>query len=183
MNPDPRTDRTREVVLKATAELLLEEGCERFTIDSVAYRSGVARSTIYRNWGDRSALIIQAIDCVTEMPEPPDTGTLVGDLTIMAERLSHNLGEGVLGRLLPSMVGAASCDAELAARLQGLSEGRMAMTRIVFVRAIVRGEIGNDDLDGRMERFISPFFVRHLLNGSPLDEEFRQRQVEAALSD
>ena len=32
----------------------------------------------------------------------------------MAERLAHNLGEGVLGRLLPSMVGAASCDAELA---------------------------------------------------------------------
>lgn len=117
------------------------------------------------------------------MPEPPDTGTLVGDLTIMAERLAHNLGEGVLGRLLPSMVGAASCDAELEGRLHGLSEGRLAMTRVVFERAIVRGEIGNDDLDGRIERFISPFFTRHLLHGFTLDEDFRKRQVEAALAE
>lgn len=180
MTKDPRISRTREVVLDATAELLLDVGCERLTIDEVAERSGVARSTIYRNWGDRSTLIVDAIDCVAAMPEPPDTGTLVGDLEIMAERLATNLTDGTLGRILPSMVSAASSDGELRARLETIAEIRFGFTRVVFERAIVRGEIGNADLSGRVERFIAPFFSRHLLHGWPIDKAFRDGQVEAA---
>lgn len=180
MSKDPRIGRTRQVVLEAASELLLDVGCERLTIDEVADRSGVARSTIYRNWGDRSTLIVDAVDCVAAMPEPPDTGTLVGDLEIMAERLATNLTEGTLGRILPSMVSAASSDDELRARLETMAEIRFSQTRAVFERAIVRGEIGNADLSGRVERYIGPFFSRLLLHGWPIDQAFRDSQVEAA---
>jgi AcrR family transcriptional regulator len=180
MSKDPRIGRTREVVLEATSQLLLDVGCERLTIDQVADRSGVARSTIYRNWGDRSTLIVDAVDCVAAMPEPPDTGTLVGDLEIMAERLATNLTEGALGRILPSMVSAASRDCELRARLETLAEVRFGQTRLAFERAIVRGEIGNADLEGRVERFIAPFFSRHLLHGWTIDQAFLDAQVKAA---
>jgi AcrR family transcriptional regulator len=180
MSKDPRIGRTREVVLEAASQLLLDVGCERLTIDEVADRSGVARSTIYRNWGDRSTLIVDAVDCVAGMPETPDTGTLVGDLEIMAERLATNLTEGALGRILPSMVSAASSDAELRSRLETLADVRFGQTRAVFERAIIRGEIGNADLSGRVERYIAPFFSRHLLHGWTIDQAFLDAQVKAA---
>lgn len=178
---DPRVDRTRTAVLQATAQLLLDVGCERITIDEIAERSGVARSTIYRNWCDRSALIIDATDRLAVMPDPPDTGTLAGDLTIIAERLAHNLGDAPMGQLLPSLVGAASCDESLAGRLHELTDRRFDVTRVVFERAVARGEIGDHDLDGRIERFIAPFFARRLLHGWPLDDAFRNNQIQAAV--
>ncbi|MFT7473595.1 MAG: AcrR family transcriptional regulator [Verrucomicrobiales bacterium] len=180
MTEDARTARTRAVVLDATADLLLNVGCERLTIDEIAAKSGVARSTIYRNWGDKSALVVDAVDCIAGMPPPPDTGTLAGDLTVVADRLAHNLSDGMLGKLLPSLVSAASCDDELMARLQGMSHARFELTRTIFERAIVRGEIGNADVQGRAERFIAPFFARHLLHGWPLDQTFQERQIAAA---
>ena len=50
---DPRLERTRQKVLEAALAELAEAGYGGFTVDSVALRSGVARSTIYRHWADR----------------------------------------------------------------------------------------------------------------------------------
>lgn len=178
---DPRRARTQACVLKATVELLLEDGCERMTLDAVAERSGVARSTIYRNWEDRSALIMEAVDCALPAGVEHDTGTLAEDLTEMGQHISAMLSAGPLGKLMPSLVGAASFDPALAARLQHMGESRLEHLRKVFERGIVRGEITNADLAGRVERFAAPFFTRHLLYGWPLDADFIAGQVAAAL--
>jgi AcrR family transcriptional regulator len=181
--PDPRRARTRACVLEATVELLLEQGCERMTLDAVAERSGVARSTIYRNWGDRSALIMEAVDCALPDGHEHDTGSLTGDLAEVGQHMSAMLTEGALGKLMPSLVGAAAFDPALAARLRHMAQGRTERVRKVFERAIVRGEISNTDMDGRVERFTAPFFTRHLLSGRPLDDDFIAAQVAAALAD
>lgn len=182
MKTDPRIDRTRAAVLRATAEVLLDVGCERLTIDEVAERSGVARSTIYRRWGERSALLIEAVENLVEPHEPPETGSLRDDLTYLAGRLAAHLSVEPLGRVLPSLIGASSCDPGLRDRLHELADSRFAITRGVFERAVLRGEIPAADLDSRVERFIAPFFSRHLMHGWPLDETFQQAQVEAALA-
>lgn len=152
------------------------------TLDAVAERSGVARSTIYRNWEDRSALIMEAVDCALPPGMDHDTGTLAGDLTEIGEHMASMLNDGPLGKLMPSLVGAASLDAALAARLQHMGETRQAHVRGVFERAIIRGEITHHDLEGRVERFIAPFFVRHLILGRELDDKFIARQVASALA-
>lgn len=182
MTDDPRIARTREVVLQAAADVLLDVGCERLTIDEIAEKSGVARSTIYRNWGDRSTLIVDVVDCIAAMPEPPDTGSLKGDLETLATRLATNLSEGTLGQILPSIMGAARGDPDLMARLNTMADARFDLTKAVFERAVVRGDIKHTDLAGRAERFISPFFTRHLLHGWPLDEDFQARQIAAAIA-
>lgn len=181
--PDPRRERTRACVLDATVALLLEDGCERMTLDGVAERSGVARSTIYRNWEDRSALIMEAVDCALPDGQEHNTGSLAGDLAEIGRHLAEMLTDGPLGKLMPSLVGAASFDPALAVRLKGMSQARSGHVRTVFERGIVRGEISNADLDGRVERFTAPFFARHLLSGRPLDVEFIDAQVAAALVD
>ena len=63
---DPRVERTRLSVLAAAAELMAEVGWGGVTIESVSARSGVARTTIYRHWPDRLALLANAMASVLE---------------------------------------------------------------------------------------------------------------------
>ena len=79
--PDPRVLVSRERVLTATLDLLVEAGLGELTIDDISRRSGVAKTTIYRHWAGRSALVIDACSRLTDGQEaPPDTGSLDGDL-------------------------------------------------------------------------------------------------------
>src|ERR1700746_23694 len=90
---DPRVLVSRERVLTTTLDLLTEAGLDELTIDEISRRSGVAKTTIYRHWPNRSALVIDACLRMTDGEEmPPDTGSLEGDvraiLTHIAELLA-----------------------------------------------------------------------------------------------
>jgi AcrR family transcriptional regulator len=56
----PRPPATDQSILRATVELLTEGGTRAATIDAIALRSGCAKTTIYRRWESRDALILQA---------------------------------------------------------------------------------------------------------------------------
>lgn len=56
----PRPPATEQSILRATVELLTEGGTRAATIDAIAIRSGCAKTTIYRRWASRDALILQA---------------------------------------------------------------------------------------------------------------------------
>src|SRR5262245_17254407 len=74
---DPRVERSKQAILKATRELLAEEGgvCS-LTVAAVAARSGVAKTTIYRRWRDKWELALDAvmIDMVPRFDDPVDVG-------------------------------------------------------------------------------------------------------------
>ena len=60
--PDRRSERSKQAILDATRELLAEEGGVRaLTIEAVAARSGVAKTTIYRRWRDKWELALDAV--------------------------------------------------------------------------------------------------------------------------
>ncbi len=81
-----RSARVRRDVLEAATEILLEEGLDAATITAVAERSGVHHTSIYRRWGDRSALIRDALlDAVDTAVPVRDTGNLQEELTHMLE--------------------------------------------------------------------------------------------------
>src|SRR5580658_8039511 len=78
---DPRVLVSRERVLTTTLDLLMEAGLDQLTIDEISRRSGVAKTTIYRHWANRSALVIDACSQMTDGEEAaPDTGSLEGDV-------------------------------------------------------------------------------------------------------
>lgn len=103
---DPRIERTQALVVEAAAELLAERGFERITIDGIAERSGVARSTIYRHWPDRADLLGRAFGVVCSVEWTDDHGTLAADLRHKATMLADGLTNQAWGRMLPSLVGA-----------------------------------------------------------------------------
>lgn len=179
---DPRVAHTRSVVVAAAAELLAEEGFERLTMDELAKRSGVARSTIYRNWPDRHLLMVAAFNTACPFEPPPDTGDVANDLRTVAERLSSVLTNEALGRILPSMIGAAAHDPEIARAKEAFAESRITWVRRLIERGVERGEVQPDiDVQLMAIRFVSPFFHRWLVTGGDLDQDFIDRQVNATM--
>lgn len=181
---DPRVERTHALVVAAAAELLADEGFERITIDGIAERSGVARSTIYRHWPDRADLLAQAFGVVCSVEPTGDHGSLVGDLRHKVGMLAHGLNEETWGRMLPSLIGAAEHDDDLRRALLRFNGDRRAETIELLERAVTRGEIdGDQDLAGALERFIGPFFFRRVMTHQPIDDEFIERQLRAVTAE
>jgi len=58
---DPRVARSRAKLLAAATEILVEAGPRALTVDAVAERSGVAKSTLYRHWPSRTALMVDVL--------------------------------------------------------------------------------------------------------------------------
>lgn len=183
---DPRIERTRRVVVAAAAELAAEGGFARTTIDAVAERSGVARSTIYRHWPDRADLFAEAFDVVCSVPDAPDLGSLCADLRLKARHLAHGLSHETWGRILPSLVGAADHDDDLGRALRTFTSQRRAESLELVHRAVARGEIDGDpgvDLAGALERFVAPLFFRRLMTDLPIDDALVERQLRAICAD
>lgn len=181
---DPRIEHTQALVVEATAELLATEGFERITIDAIAERSGVARSTIYRHWPDRAQLLVHAFMVVLDKEDTPDTGSLVGDFRVIANSFCAGMTNEDWGRMLPSLVGASAHDTDLRRALTEFHSARRDEAMALIRRAQERGEIsGGIDVLAALERFAGPFFLRHLITGDPVDAEFAERQVEGVCRD
>src|SRR3569623_2852412 len=117
INPAPtdkRVERTKAAVLAETYRQLTEGGIGGFSIDELARRSGVAKTTIYRHWPSRSALLIDACSRLRGAAEPPDTGTLRGDIAALASYLAEQLRTAPWTSVYPSVIDAAERVSEFA---------------------------------------------------------------------
>src|SRR5271170_7348975 len=107
MTLDKRVIRSKELVLKQTYRLLSEGGIGGVSFDEVSRRSGVAKTTIYRHWPSRSALLFDAVMQFAPRLQTPNTGSFRGDLTALALALAQRLQTGRWSCAMPSIVDAA----------------------------------------------------------------------------
>jgi AcrR family transcriptional regulator len=61
----PRREGADEAILSAARDLLDETGYAAFNVDVIAERTGIAKTTIYRRWPTKGALVAAAIDTTT----------------------------------------------------------------------------------------------------------------------
>jgi AcrR family transcriptional regulator len=180
---DPRVARTRAVVLAATRELLTADGVAGATIEAVSRRTGVARTTIYRHWDDVHALVSEAFDSMAVPWDPPDTGRVRDDLVAHLGQLRDGLTQQCWGRVLPTLVDAASRDAAMRAHQARIVAARRTRTIDILRRGMERGELpAGCDLEALCDHVAAPVFYRHLLSGAPLDDAVVERCVDAALA-
>lgn len=180
---DPRVVRSRDAVLATTATLLSEVGLSGVTIEAVAHRSGVAKTTIYRHWPQLSQLVIDAVTAIAEPCVTPDTGTLRGDLLELAKGLAHALTVAPTSKVMPSLVDAAERSPDLARLQRAWVKERRSGLRDAFVRAQARGEIGPDvDIDLAASMQSGPIFYRRLVSHEPLSPKFLERLVDAVMA-
>ena len=185
MRSDPRVIRSKASILEACAELISEKGFAGVSIEAVANRSGAAKTTIYRHWPSREALLIEAFGICSEAPHPsPDTGSLREDLIVVLDGLATKLNEGAWCSALSSLADAASRDPELERlHLSTITRGRRPLTDILD-RAVARGDLPAVlDVEDAVAFLAGPLFYRAMIARQPVETAFVAGTVDAALSE
>ncbi|WP_405132651.1 TetR/AcrR family transcriptional regulator [Nocardia sp. NBC_01388] len=175
MSTERRGGRTRspeahDAVLAAAAQLLEEHGYRDLTMERIAARSGVAKSTIYRWWRSRPELVMEAYarTVAQRMPEP-DTGTAAGDLVEFITRLYGVVDHPIRVRSLRGMMADAQLDPDFRTAFRGWIDTRRAVVADLLRRGIDRGELDPDlDLDHAVDLVFGPFWYRLLTDHAPL---------------
>jgi AcrR family transcriptional regulator len=181
---DPRAVLSRERVLAAALDLLTESGLGEFTIDDASKRSGVAKTTIYRHWPNRAALVIDACLRMDDGDQPPpDTGSLEGDVTAFLNNLAGLLATARWSSILPSIVDAAEHEPAFAGIHGTIQRRHAAPLRAALERAAARGEIQpSADLSAVVAALLGPLFYRRWFSREPVDDKFVDLIVRAVLA-
>jgi AcrR family transcriptional regulator len=167
----PRSEEARQAALDAALDLLAEQGADAVTFEEVAVRSGVAKTTLYRHFGTKQAMLVAAANsCFVEHPTP-DTGDLLTDLRMILDKGVDAEERHRIPDVMPRLLAAG--DPELRRCLVAMLEERRRPFRTVLQLAQLRGEIGLDvDLDVALAMLIGPFVQRKMLDGLEVTPEF-----------
>ncbi|NUS10264.1 MAG: TetR/AcrR family transcriptional regulator [Streptomyces sp.] len=180
--PGGRTARVRAQVLAAVRAELAEGGHQGLTVEGVAARAGVHRATVYRRWRDVGGLLADVIAAAGEVDwQPPDTGSLRGDLTALNEEIQESL---VVRPSFAVALMAASFHSEQAARAQTqLWADRYAQCEVLVERAVARGELPAPPPDARslLVAATAPLYHQLVLLRTAPDPRLPARAAEAAV--
>jgi AcrR family transcriptional regulator len=174
----PRSEEARQAALDATVDLVLEVGVDGLTFEEVAARSGVAKSTLYRHFGSKQAMVVAAATtCFVEMGTP-DTGDLATDLRSIFERAKGDDEAHRIPDLMPALIAASDRDEALHRLLLDVLEERRRPIRTVLQLAQLRGEIGRDvDLDLALTLLLGPFTQRRMVDRVEITPEFADEVI------
>jgi AcrR family transcriptional regulator len=179
-----RSFETEQAILQVTRELLVECGVQGLTIEKVAARAGVAKTTIYRRWRDKDELALAVVlDMVEQVVKLPELGDTRAELLAFVNAAVEVLGSTLMGRVMQGLVSDLATDPELArAFRERVVSVRDAEVERLVERGIARGDLRPDtDAETAHELLIGPVYYRLLLTGQPLNRAFAKRNVEAVL--
>ncbi|MFI7578449.1 TetR/AcrR family transcriptional regulator [Micromonospora sp. NPDC049497] len=146
--PAARGPRGAEAIHTAVLDLLAADGYARLTVEGVARRSGVNKTTLYRWWPSKPALVAATFRHAIARDLPvPDTGSLRGDLVALVRSKTAFFADGP-GRLAADVLAHTGADTELARLADELLGQHCAHVTEVTGRAVARGELAGpvDDM-------------------------------------
>lgn len=166
----PRSEQAHRAIVEATLTLLDEGGYTALTIEAVAERAGVGKTTIYRRWPSKLELVVEAISELRPPGPPEDTGSLAGDFAAFARGQVSRVARTALPRIAPRLISEAVSDPELhAAVMSDVIEPVRDALRTVLRRGVERGELRPDlDLELATDLVHGTVFYRILLTQGDL---------------
>ncbi|WP_203904018.1 TetR/AcrR family transcriptional regulator [Virgisporangium aliadipatigenens] len=172
-----------EEIMDVALTMVAEVGYAAVTIDAVVARARASKTTVYRRWADKRALVAAAMGTGPRAQpfDVPDTGSLRGDLIAYARALAAVI-DGFEGRLILGMSQAVLEDAALRASVQERSK-RIApqLDRRVLERARERGELRSAEQPPILGEVASSLLVYRLVCGLPVDDLFVAHLVDDIL--
>ncbi len=162
----PRSERAHQAILRATLELLLEQGFAEMSVEGVATRAGVGKATIYRRWPSKADLVAEAVGRLSHKAlDPVDTGSVRGDLILLAEQAFHTQEAGEVTEIMLKLMNERARYPELqAAFIRRVVQPRRRIVAEILERGIARGELRPDvDIDLLIDVLIGPIVYRSML--------------------
>jgi AcrR family transcriptional regulator len=179
----PRSAECHGAILDSVLQLMQKEGYNAITIEGVARHAGVGKQTIYRWWGSRAELILEAFaNHAADLVPTPDRGSLREDLDVFMntgfKRLSRDYGT-----IMRGLMADAALDPDFAKILrEAFILKRRKATMEILRRGVERGELVADtDLELMTDMLFGPVWFRLLVQHAKLDTAFAKQLVGAVI--
>ena len=180
----PRSVESEQAILAATWSLLQQSSVRNVSIEAIAREAGVGKTTIYRWWSSKAAVIVDAFLAQVDTMLPfPETETAAEALAQQMERLVQ-VFRGDVGRIVAEIIAEGQCDPDALASFRDrfLSLRRNA-ARQVINQGIESGEFDmNLDPDLAMDILYGPIYYRLLVQHLPLDDTFATTLPQQAIA-
>jgi TetR/AcrR family transcriptional regulator of autoinduction and epiphytic fitness len=180
---DPRIERSRMVILRASVEELATVGYGGVTIESVAARAGVGKSTIYRHWPDRLALIADAFETFHERMVPDLGGRSAREsVELLVGHVAEVVVHSTFSRCIPALIEGAERDPRVREFHHRYSAERRQALIDLIARGMQAGEFDSDlDPELATAALLGTIFYRRLMTAEPLDPNEAGALVDTVL--
>jgi len=182
--PGGRSARIRAAALAATLAELADRGYTALSLEGVAQRAGVHKTTLYRRWGSREELVLEAmLERAGAHIAVPDTGSLREDLSELARTAAANAASPEVAAMARAVAAGAPHDSRLATANHRFWAARLALDGGIVDRAITRGDVPPETNPRTViEAVLGPIHLRLLLTGEPVDPAFLDGIVELVIN-
>jgi TetR/AcrR family transcriptional regulator, regulator of autoinduction and epiphytic fitness len=180
--PDPRVERSRRVILEAVLDELGAVGYGALTIEGVAARAGVGKSTIYRHWSGKLDLVEDAFRTLKAPVQAPETGTLRERVAGLLEQVACLVEESTYSTCMPALIEAAERDPQVRDLHRRFSAERRAVLVELLRDAVKDGELPADtDPELLGDALLGSILLRRLMLYEPLDPAMVPKLVDQLL--
>jgi AcrR family transcriptional regulator len=179
-----RRDGTLDVrIVEQVVALLGSHSYAGLTLDELAERSGVAKTTILRRWPSKAAVVAAGVEQLAlQSVTVPDTGTLRGDLQALLHGAVETFVRGS-GQFVPRLIREAGDHAPIADLVSTVIHTRRQAYRRVLALAIARGELAPTvDQELLIDLLIGPLWTRLLITRDPITGEYVDAILEVVLT-
>lgn len=181
----PRSQASREAILAAAGELMMEGGLKAATVDAIATRAGVGKATVYKWWDSRGAVALEGFMAkAADSWSLPEGATAPEALRIMAVAAVKLFTESSAGHLMRAMTADAQSQPELARALrEHWLAPRRAVAAEIIRKGVRRGELRADlDVEVLLDLVFAPIYYRLLYGHEELTESFAGQIVDQVLT-
>jgi AcrR family transcriptional regulator len=184
LRPGGRTARTRAAVFAATLSELVASGYTQASIEAIADRAGVHKTTVYRRWRTKDQLIAEALaDAAVTRSPVDDTGDIDADIRSLARTVVATLTsrEGVA--TVRAIVAESPGSPELREVMRQFWSSRLAHVGPMIDSAIDRRQLPNATSPAELMKYVAaPLYYQLLMTDEPLTEAAADRAAAAALA-
>jgi len=110
----PRSAQSHQAILQAALELLAEVGFAAMSMDAIAARAGVGKTTIYRRYASKEELVADAIESIREEIVIPDTGNLQSDIDTLIQNAAQITLNPIGRQTVAMIISSASSNPQFA---------------------------------------------------------------------
>jgi len=172
----PRSEESRQAILRSTLKLLKQAGFPQLSIEAIAADADVSKATVYRWWPTKAALVADAFSASADKElRFPDTGSVHKDMSLQMQQVIR-VFRSQRGKVVAALLGGGQSDPELiAAFRERFLWPRRRQAYQTLQRGIDRGELPHGiDMDLTLDSLYGPIYMRFLIRHDELNERFAE---------
>ncbi|AEV75169.1 transcriptional regulator [Mycolicibacterium rhodesiae NBB3] len=183
--PDPRVGHSRRVICRAALEEFASAGYAGFRMEAVAARAGVGRSTLYRHWPEKAALIADALETLNVQPDPNRelvSGTARQQVELLLGHLARALTDSPVAACIPALIHGAETDSDVRDFFHGYSAQRRRRLTDAIAAGVTDGQFpARVDAEAASVALSGALFYRRLMTADAPDADFIADLIDTVL--